>query len=62
VINDLEQNILKRIEELEIKVNKLEHVVYRKDVEKCPRCGQNTMNFFQKDVCYLCAYIKGDSL
>jgi hypothetical protein len=51
-----------RITELEERVKQLEHILYRKDVEDCPRCGQHTMHYLQTGVCFYCAYQIGDDL
>lgn len=50
-----EKKIIDRIENLE-------RVVYRKDIEDCPRCKEHTMNYLQPGVCYLCAHVKGDGI
>jgi len=47
---------------LEQRVRDLEFAVYREWIEDCPRCKAHTMNDWQKDICRMCAYKKGDPL
>ena len=49
-------------ETLAQRVAKLEYLVYRQYVEECPRCHEKAMNAWQKGICNMCAYKKGDSL
>jgi hypothetical protein len=55
-------NCNERIKNLEDKIDRLENIIFRSDVEDCPRCKQHTMNYLQNGVCFYCAYQKGDDL
>ena len=45
---------------LKQRVEALENIVYRKFIERCPRCKAMGMNAWQEGICNLCGYQKGD--